>query len=59
MKHLLNLIIVAIIVGPVIAARDPSPVRGARRMLLFLLAFDLLYVAFLTLVHAPFSAPQQ
>ena len=57
MKHVLISIIAAIVVLPVIAARDPNPRRGATRMVLYLLAFHLFYVAWLTLVHASYVLP--
>ena len=56
-KHVLISVIVAVIVLPVIAARDPNPRRGATRMVLYLLAFHLLYVGWLTLVHANYVLP--
>lgn len=59
MKHVLITIIVAVIAGPVIAARDPNPRRSARRMVWFLLAFNLAYVAWVTLVHANYFVPQR
>ena len=57
MKQLLVAIIVAAIVIPVITSRDPDPRRGARRMVLALLVFNLLYVAYVTLVHASSYVP--
>lgn len=57
MKHLLVSIVVALLVVPGIAARDPRPRRGAQRMVLLLLVFNLLYVAYVTLVHANFFVP--
>lgn len=50
-------IIFAAIGAPTIAAADPKPRRGLRRMLLFLVAFNALYVAYLTLFHATWFAP--
>jgi hypothetical protein len=55
--QLLASIIVALVAAPALAARDPNPRRGARRAVLFLLGFTLLYVAHVTLVHAPFFPP--
>ncbi len=52
-------IIVATIVAPAIAARARDPGRGVRRMLLFLLVFNALYLAYLTLVHASVFEPVQ
>jgi hypothetical protein len=57
MKHVLVSIVVAIVAVPALAARDASPRRGLRRMVLLLLAFHLLYVAWLTLVHATYVLP--
>jgi hypothetical protein len=56
-KHVLISVLVAAIVLPVIAARDPSPRRGATRMVLYMLAFHLLYVGWLTLIHADYVPP--
>jgi hypothetical protein len=56
-KHLLVSVIVALLVIPAIASRDPHPRRGARRMVLWLLVFNLLYVAYVTLVHANYFVP--
>jgi hypothetical protein len=57
MKHLLMASIVATVAIPAIAARDANPLRGARRMVWLFLAFDLLYVAYVTLVHATYVLP--
>ena len=57
MKHLLVSIIVALVVAPALAARDRIPQRGVRRMVVFLLVFHLLYVAYLTLWYAPYVVP--
>ena len=59
MKHLIVSVIVAVIAIPAIVSRDPNPRRGVRRMVVLLLAFDLLYVAYLTLVHATYYLPQR
>jgi hypothetical protein len=50
-------IIFATVAAPLIAARDPDPARGIRRMAAFLLCFNALYVAYLTLVHAAMYMP--
>jgi hypothetical protein len=52
MKHLLLAIIVATVVIPAIAARDPFPRRGLKRMILLLLLCTALYTAFVTQVFA-------
>ncbi len=57
MKHLLMSIIIVLIAAPALAARVRDPRRGARRMLVALLAFHLAYVAYVTLVHAPYYVP--
>lgn len=57
MEQLLASIIVAIVAVPAIAARDPNPRRGLRRAVLFLLAFTLVYVGYVTLVHATWVLP--
>jgi hypothetical protein len=57
MKHLIVSIIVATVALPAIAARHASPRRGVLQMVLFFLVFDLLYVAYLTLVHANHVLP--
>jgi len=52
MRSLLPLSIVfAAILIPTLAARDPQPRRGARRMLVWVLAFNLVYLAYIALVH--------
>ncbi len=52
-------IVLATLAAPALAARDVNPVRGARRMILFLLAFDLAYTAYVTLVHASLVVPMR
>jgi len=52
MKHFLLAIIVATVVVPALAARDPSPRRGLVRMVLLLLLCTALYAAFVTNVFA-------
>lgn len=59
MKHVLLSIIVATVVLPAIAARDANPRRGATRMVLYFLLFDLLYVAYAAFVHATYVLPPQ
>jgi hypothetical protein len=57
-----SLLLMSVLIGglviPGIAARDRNPRRGARRMLVLLLAFNLLYVAYLTLVHTAVYVPK-
>ncbi len=50
-------IIVATVAAPAIAARDPRPRRGLGRMILFLFAFDAMYLAYIALIHARYYAP--
>jgi len=52
-------IIVATVVLPVVAARDSNPRRAIRRMIVFLLVFNALYIGYVTLVHARFQIPQR
>jgi len=56
---LLMSVVVAVIAFPVLAARDPKPRRGMARMLLALLIFNALYVAYLTLVHPVVFVPSR
>jgi heme/copper-type cytochrome/quinol oxidase subunit 3 len=42
--------IVATVAAPTIAARDPSPRRGLKRMLLFVAVFDLVWVVLVAFV---------
>jgi hypothetical protein len=52
MRSLLLLSIVfAALAIPALTARDRDPRRGVRRMVLLVLAFNALYVAYVTLVH--------
>lgn len=52
MKTLLLMsVLFASLAIPVVAARDRNPRRGVKRMVLLLLAFNLIYVAYLTMVH--------
>ena len=55
---LLLSVLVATVAIPVMVARDANPMRGLRRMLLLLLAFNALYVAYLTLVHPVAFVPK-
>ncbi len=58
MKNLLISIIVATVALPAVAAQYASPRRGVLRMVFFLLAFVLVYVAYATLVHATYVLPE-
>ena len=52
MKSLLLMsIILAGIVVPALASRDPDARRGLRRMLVILFVVNVLYLGYLTLVH--------
>lgn len=42
---------------PMLAARDPNPRRGVKRMVLFLLLFNAAYLAYVTLVHPEVFVP--
>ena len=55
MKALLLSVLVAVVVIPIWAARDPIPMRALKRTLFLTLGFNLLY-AFLTLVVYPSRA---
>jgi len=58
MKGLLLIsILIASTVIPVVASRDADPRRGAKRMLAALLAFNALYLVYLTVVHVTFFVP--
>lgn len=48
---LLISVLIASVAIPALTARDRNPRRGFKRMLLLLLAFNALYVAYLTMVH--------
>jgi hypothetical protein len=45
------------VVAPSLAARCTDPRRGALRMVAYLLAFHLAYVAWVALVHAARAVP--
>lgn len=58
MKSLLLMsVLIASMVIPAIASREPDPKKGMKRMLLLLLLFNALYVAYLTLVHIVVYVP--
>jgi hypothetical protein len=48
-KVILLSVVIATVVLPMRAARDPQPVRGLRRMVLWLVLFNVLYM--LALIH--------
>lgn len=52
-------IIFVTVAAPLLASRDPSPSRGVRRMVVVLLGFNALYVAYLTLVHVALYEPNR
>ena len=59
MKSLLLLsIVIAALVIPMRAARDPNPRRGVKRMLLWLFLFNALYLVYMTLIHTVVFVPQ-
>lgn len=54
---LLMSVVIAAVAIPAIASRERDPRKGMRRMLLMLLIFNGLYIAYLTLVHVAFYVP--
>jgi len=59
MKSLLLIsVLIAALAIPAMAARDPNPRRGVKRMVLLLLAFNAVYLAYITLVHPFVFAPE-
>jgi hypothetical protein len=59
MKSLLLLsIVIAALVIPLRAARDPNPRRGVKRMLLMLFLFNAVYLAYVTLIHTAAFVPK-
>ena len=58
MKSLLMLsVVLAAIYVPYRAALDPNPRRGVKRMAFQILAFNAVYLAYLTLVHVKIYVP--
>lgn len=58
MKSLLLLsVVVAAIALPALAARDPRPRRGFRRLMVALLLANAAYLAYLTLLHPVLFVP--
>ena len=55
---LLMTVLIAGLLVPAMASRDPSPRRGLKRMLLALLAFNLLYVGYFSYLHPVLFLPQ-
>ena len=59
MKSLLMLsIVLAAVVIPIRASRDPNPVRGVKRMLFQLLVFNGLYLAYMAYLHPVLFIPR-
>lgn len=52
-------IIFVTIAAPAAASLDPSARRGMGRMVLFMFAFNALYVAYLTLIHPVLFEPSR
>ena len=54
-----KLILISIVFGPIavaaLCARDPRPVRGFKRLLVFGVAFNILYVLAVLFVYPRFS----
>ena len=58
MKSLLLMsVLIASMVIPAVTARERDARKGMKRMLLLLLLFNALYVAYLTLVHVAVYVP--
>jgi len=51
-------VVFALIAIPAITARDRNPRRGLKRMLLYLLLFNLAYLTYLTLAHPVLFVPK-
>jgi hypothetical protein len=59
MKTLLLMSVVfALLMIPAITSRHRNPRRGVKRMLLYLVVFNLAYVAYLTLLHPVLFVPK-
>ncbi len=54
-KLLILSVLVALVALPVLAARDPRPVRGVRRAVLFVLAFNAAYALALAFIYPRLS----
>jgi len=58
MKSLLLFsVVIAAIALPALAARDPHPRRGFKRLLVALLVVNALYLAYLTMLHPVLYVP--
>jgi hypothetical protein len=57
-KLILMSIIFATVVAPTVAARGSSPVRSAKRLMLFLFLFNAAYLAALVFIYAPNFVPE-
>jgi uncharacterized membrane protein len=51
-------VLIVTVAAPAAFARMRNPRRGVRAMVLFLLGFNLLYVAYVTQVHTRFFVPK-
>ena len=56
-KVILVSIIVATVVVPALGARDANPRRGLKRTLVFLFAFNVVYLALVVLVYTRLYVP--
>lgn len=52
---LLRSMLVALIVIPLVAARDPNPVRGLKKAIAWFVGFNLLYMLALRFVYSQLS----
>jgi hypothetical protein len=58
MKSLLLMsVFFAQVLIPALAARDPKPRRGVKRMVLLLVVFNALYIGYLTQLHPVWFVP--
>lgn len=57
MQKVLLSIVVATVAIPLLVARDRSPRRGALRLLVLLLLFDVAYAGWVAVVHAGWVDP--
>lgn len=57
MQKVLLSIVVATVAIPLLVARDRSPRRGALRLVLLLLLFDVAYATWVSVVHAGWVVP--
>lgn len=52
-------IVFAALAFPVIAAKDPDPRRGLRRLVILILVFNALYLFYVTQLHPVWFVPQR